>query len=84
MSKTSKALFLVLLATGSIALTFGVVACNKNQTPDTAAPTQPAQPDQSQDPTAAANLAPASDTQTTGANDQAYQNDANANNDYKR
>jgi len=41
-----------------------------------------AQPDQTQDPAAAANLAPASETQTTGTTDQPYQNDANANNDY--
>jgi hypothetical protein len=82
MSKTSKALLRILLATASIALTFGIAACNKNQTPDTTAPTQPAQPDQSQDPAATANLAPASETQTTGTNDQPYQNDANANNDY--
>jgi hypothetical protein len=80
MSKTSKAHFLILLA-ASIALTFGVAACNKNPTPDTAAPTQPTQPDQSQDPAASANLAPASETQTAGTNDQPAQNDATANND---
>ena len=82
MSKTSKAPFLILLAAASIAMTFGVAACNKNQTPDTGTQSQPAQPEQPQDPAAAANLVPTSETQATGTNDQRYQNDANANNDY--
>src|ERR1700678_4206867 len=59
-----------LLTAASIALTLGIAACNKNQTPDNSAQNQAAQPDQTQpadqsqqDPAAAANLAPASATQ---------------------
>lgn len=54
----------------AIALTSGVVACQKNATQDTSTQSQPAQADQSQDPAAAANLAPADATQATGTNDQ--------------
>jgi hypothetical protein len=64
----SRPFSLFLGTAASVALTFSVAACNKSQTPDTTAQTQPAQPDQSQqDPAAAANLAPVSDTQTAAA-----------------
>src|ERR1035438_9893267 len=61
MIKTAKSPSFILLAAASIALTLGVAACNKNPTPDNSAQSQPAQTDQSQDPAAAANLAPASE-----------------------
>src|ERR1035438_10746375 len=71
MMKTAKSPSLILLAAASIALTLGVAACNKNPAPDNSAQSQPAQTDQSQDPAAAANLAPASETtQASGTNDQ--------------
>ncbi|MGB8988838.1 MAG: YXWGXW repeat-containing protein, partial [Candidatus Sulfotelmatobacter sp.] len=86
MHTTNNALSLLLAATASIALTFGLTACNKNQTqtPDNSAQSQPAQPDQTQaqDPAAAANLAPASDTQTSAASDQnSSGNDSDSNYD---
>ncbi|MFZ0199331.1 MAG: hypothetical protein WAL05_09060, partial [Candidatus Sulfotelmatobacter sp.] len=59
MMKSRKSPSLILWAAASIALTLGVAACNKNPTPDNSAQSQPAQTDQSQDPAAAANLAPA-------------------------
>ena len=40
MTKTSKAPSFIVLAAASIALTLGVLACNKNQTPDTSAQNQ--------------------------------------------
>ncbi|MGA7382846.1 MAG: hypothetical protein WBX03_18490, partial [Terriglobales bacterium] len=70
MSKTSKVPFLSLLATASIALMLGVSGCSKNETPDNSAQSQPAQTDQSQDPAAAANLAPTTGTPATGASNQ--------------
>src|ERR1017187_10044034 len=70
MSEINKAPSFVVLAIVSIALTFGVVGCQKNATQDTSSQSQPAQTDQSQDPAAAANLAPADATQATGTNDQ--------------
>ncbi len=79
MSKHSPAFSLILLAAASLALTFGVVACNNNQaptqTPDTS--TQPAQSDQPQDQAAGDNLAPVSATQAAPAND----NDSNTDDD---
>ncbi len=63
MSEINKASSFVLLAIVSIALTFGVVGCQKNATQDTSSQSQPAQTDQSQDPAAAANLAPVEATQ---------------------
>ncbi|MGC2540970.1 MAG: YXWGXW repeat-containing protein, partial [Candidatus Sulfotelmatobacter sp.] len=80
MMKSRKSPSLILWAAASIALTLGVAACNKNPTPDNSAQSQPAQTDQSQDPAAAANLAPASETQATGTNNQPDQSDSN--NDY--
>jgi len=80
-NKTSKVPSLILLATASIALTFGLPACNKNQTPDTSAQNQPAQNDQSPDPAAASNLVPTSVNPTTGTSDQPEQ--SNSNNDYE-
>ena len=56
MSEINKAPSFVVLAIVSIALTFGVVGCQKNATQDTSSQSQPAQTDQSQDPAAAANL----------------------------
>ena len=70
MSEINKAPSFVVLAIVSIALTFGVVGCQKNATQDTSSQSQPAQTDQSQDPAAAANLAPADATQATSANNQ--------------
>src|ERR1022692_3904573 len=70
MSKTRKVPSLILLAAASIALMFGVVGCGKNDTQQTSAQNQPAQTDQSQDPAAAANLAPTDATQATGTNQQ--------------
>ena len=82
MSKTRKVPSLIVLAAASIALTFGVAGCGKNDTQQTGAQNQPAQTDQSQDPAAAANLAPADATQATGTNQQqsaqpTYQQPAN-------
>ena len=69
MNKTNNVSSLVLAATASIGLTLGLASCNNNQNPapDNTAQSQPAQPDQtqSQDPAAAANLAPASEAQTS-------------------
>src|ERR1035441_7991116 len=65
MSKTSKVSSLIVLAAASIALTFGVAGCNKNNTPDNSAQNQPAQTDQSQNPADTANLAPTDGTQAT-------------------
>src|ERR1039458_5781034 len=70
MSKTSKVPSLIVLAAVSIALTFGVAGCGKNDTQQTSAQNPPAQTDQSQDPAAAANLAPTDATQATGTNQQ--------------
>src|ERR1039458_5968765 len=70
MSKTSKVPSLIVLAAASIALTFGVAGCGKNDTQQTTAQNPPAQTDQSQDPAAAANLAPTDATQATGTNQQ--------------
>src|SRR5580704_4102741 len=69
MNSNNKVLSLVVLATASIALMFGV-GCNKNNTPDNSAQSQPAQTDQSPDPAAAANLAPTTETQPTSTNNQ--------------
>jgi len=91
---TSKVRFLALFIAASLSLTLGIVGCNKNgaQTTapetapqDTGAATQPAQTDQTPDPAAAANLAPApaapaSTSQPTGYNDQQGPNDTD--NDY--
>src|ERR1039457_5835647 len=82
MSKTRKVPSLIVLTAASIALTFGVAGCGKNDTQQTGAQNQPAQTDQSQDPAAAANLAPADATQATGTNQQqpaqpTYQQPAN-------
>src|ERR1017187_9176830 len=67
-SNPNKILSLIILSVGSIAL--GVAGCNK--TPDNSAQNQPAQADQpatdqSQDPAAAANLAPTSGNNTAPA-----------------
>ena len=84
---SSKVSFLIVWATTFIALTFGVAGCNKNNTQDTNAQSQPAQADQSQDPAASANLTPtdrlSSAAQQTssgpaeqqGSQDQNYSND---------
>ncbi len=70
MNKTRKVPSLIVLAVASIALTFGVAGCKKNDTQQTTAQNQPAQTDQSQDPAAAANLAPTDATPATGTNQQ--------------
>jgi hypothetical protein len=71
MSKTSKVFSLIVLAAASIVLTFGLAGCNKGSQDNTAQnQNQPVQADQSQDPAAAANLAPADGTQATGTNQQ--------------
>jgi WXXGXW repeat (2 copies) len=71
MSKINKvSSFSIGLAVVSVALTLGTLGCQKNGTPDTSSQSQPAQTDQSQDPAAAANLAPAESTQTASANEQ--------------
>ena len=57
----SKISDLIILATASIAMTFGVAACNKSNVQDTSAQAQPAQTD---------NLAPTDGTQASGANYQ--------------
>ena len=57
----SKISNLIILATASIAMTFGVAACNKSNVQDTSAQAQPAQTD---------NLAPTDGTQASGANYQ--------------
>src|SRR5579863_8307705 len=61
MIKFSKTSSIFVLTAASIALTFGFAGCNKGSAPDNSAQNQPAdqtQTDQSQDPAAAANLAP--------------------------
>ncbi len=58
---SSKVSSLIVLAAVSIALTFGVAGCKKNDTQDTSAQSQPALTD---------NLAPTDGTQATGTNDQ--------------
>src|ERR1035437_3209444 len=68
---SSKVSSLIVLATASIALTFGLAGCKKGSQDNTAQnQNQPAQTDQSQDPAAAANLAPTDGTQATGTNQQ--------------
>ena len=74
MRKTSKISSLIILAAASIALAFGITGCNKNNTQNTSVQSQPAQADQSQDPAAAANLAPTGGIQETGASGQQGQN----------
>src|SRR5580658_2437187 len=81
MRKTSKIPSLTILATAFIALPLGIIGCNKSNTQDSSAQSQPAQADQSQDPAAAANLAPAASIQQTGSNDQQSQNYSNDNYD---
>ena len=68
--------FTIGLAVVSIALTLGIVGCQKNDNQDTSSQSQPAQTDQSQDPAAAANLAPAEATQTASTNEQQPANQA--------
>src|ERR1700722_4089026 len=61
MIKFSKTSSIFVLAAAFIALTFGFSGCKKGSPPDNSAQNQPAaqpQTDQSQDPAAAANLAP--------------------------
>ena len=70
MNKPNKVSSLIVLAAASIALTFGVAGCKKNDTQDTSAQSQPAQTDQSQNPADTANLAPTDGTQATGADAQ--------------
>ena len=70
MSKIDKISSFVVLAIVSIALTFGVVGCQKNGTQDTSSQSQPVQTDQSQDPAGAANLAPVEATQAPSTNNQ--------------
>ena len=72
MSKTRKvpSLIILLLAAASIALMFGVAGCRNTDTQQTGAQNPPAQTDQSQDPAAAADLAPSDATQATGATQQ--------------
>src|SRR5450759_1060536 len=67
---SNKVSSLIVLAAASIALTFGVVGCNKTNTPDNSAQSQPAQTDPSQNPADTANLAPTDGTQATATNDQ--------------
>src|SRR6202453_4098494 len=64
MKKIEQALFPMVLTVVSIALALAAVGCQKNGTQETTTQSQPAQTDQSQsqDPAAAANLAPAADT----------------------
>ena len=68
--RVSSSPFLAVLVVFSVALTLGLAGCNKNSTQDSGTQNQPAetQTDQSQDPAAAANLAPASAYQPTGYN----------------
>src|SRR5579862_6430031 len=66
----------------SVVLTLGLAGCNKNSTQDSGVqnPSAETQPDQSQDPAAAANLAPASAYQPTGyknGQEQGYSQDKN-------
>jgi hypothetical protein len=72
MTKINKVSSRMVLAVVSIALTFGFVGCQKNGTQDASNQSQPAQTDQSQDPAAAANLAPVAAPQAT-TNDQQQQ-----------
>ena len=66
MNETGKVFSLIVLVAAFVALTFGIAGCNKNDTQDTTAQSQPAQTDQSQDPAAAANLALTGANQATG------------------
>ena len=72
MRKINNASSLIVLAAASIALAFGAAGCNKNNSQDNSAQSQPAQgqTDQSQDPAAAANLAPVGGSQSAGTYDQ--------------
>ena len=74
MSKINKAFSRVILAVISLALMLGIVGCQKNATQETSNQNQPVPTDQSQDPAAAANLAPTADTtQASGTSDQQQQ-----------
>ena len=83
MSKHSPAPSLILLTAASLALLFGVVACNNNQTPAQTpdASTQPAQPDQPQNQAAGDNLAPVSASQDAGTSDNDSSADYDAGDD---
>ncbi len=76
---SNKVSSLIVLTAAYIALMLGVAGCNKSNTQDANAQSQPAQTDQSQDPADSANLAPTDGTQTAqqGSQDQNY-----SNNDY--
>src|SRR5271163_4204617 len=69
MSKINEVPSRILPAVLFFAAMLGYVGCNSNPTQDTSQ-NQPAQTEQSQDPAAAANLAPTTATQTSGTNDQ--------------
>src|SRR5271165_6336876 len=69
MSKTNKVSSFIVLAGACIALGFGVVGCMTNDVQAGGAQSQPAQTDQSQDPSAA-NLAPTDGTQANASNAQ--------------
>src|SRR6202041_2136129 len=77
-SHASSIFFLVFLTAASLALTFGVVACNNNQaptqSPDTS--TQPAQADQPQEQAAGDNLAPTPVSATPAAGGNASDSDS--------
>ena len=69
MDNSGRMTFLITLAATSILLTLGLAGCEKTDTQDPSAQSQPAQTDSSQDPAAAANLAPSGETQAAGSND---------------
>jgi len=74
----------LILASAFTVLVTGAVGCNKTNTQDNTAQTQPAaaQPDQSQDAAASANLAPASEAQPASSSQyQSYPQDQNYSND---
>src|ERR1035441_7533246 len=73
MSKIDKAYSFAVLAIVSIALMLGVVGCQKTGTQDTSSQSQPVQTDQSQDPAAAANLAPVDATQPASTTDRIWE-----------
>src|SRR5580658_11350021 len=70
MGNNGRITFLAALAATSIALTLGLAGCENAATQDPSAQAQPAQTDSSQDPAAAANLAPSSETQAADSNNQ--------------
>ena len=82
MSKNCRLSSIIVKAFTLTALIVGVAGCEKSDTQDSSAQTQPAQTDQSQDQAADANLAPTSDTQATGNTGQQDQNDPDGGGEY--